>query len=72
MNKVDEHMIDVHKDEIDEEYLEPNLSYKDGRVKCKNCGKGFIYMDEGVHHALIDHGAQRYIEKRWKMTTSSE
>ena len=35
MAKVDKHIIVSHDDEIGVEYLEPNLSYTDGRRKYK-------------------------------------
>ena len=70
MEKIEQHMIDEHDNTIQDEYLEPDLSYKDGRVKCNECGKDFIKILEGVKHALKYHDAQQYIENRWNMKTS--
>ena len=33
VEKVEQHMIDEHDNTIKDKYLEPNLSYKDGRVR---------------------------------------
>ena len=51
------------------EYLEPDLSYKDGRIKCKNCGKDFIERLQGIRHALSDHGAKKHIENKFNIKT---
>ena len=53
--------VDDNNDKIEEEYLEPDLSYK-----CKMFGKDFIKILESIQQALNDHEAQRYIENMWK------
>ena len=44
---------------IELEYLGPDLSYTDGRVKCKMCGKDFIQRSQGILHALSGRGNKK-------------
>ena len=50
--KVEQHMINEHNNSIEDGYLEPAISCKDGRVKCTKCCKDFIHILEGIKHAL--------------------